>query len=280
MSYFKKCSSIERHDDDEIINFVNSVAGIDSLEPKPEKRFNVNLDKLPPEKQKALKVLFAITVKLIVGHIIRTFVDVNLSKFTIKTLTQTMNNKKLVDFLRNEINSVYEKHPTYKKCSAEEFKETTLFNYMAAEWRDKTEKEIAKNIGKKAIDDAITVLFARGIPIPGSSVLAIPVKMMLTYIGVNIGIGSVYTIAFELDGSTISVGVNYTRIGFTLTDLKLYCFKDSSKLVSVELKEPPKDIYKLDIDTAKEILKKYGANDKLDSLKKEVQKLNENTSKY
>ena len=100
--------------------------------------------------------------------------------------------------------------------------------------------------------------------------------MALTYCGCDIGLGSVYNIAVEIDGNTIAFGVNYRPVGFTLTNLILYTFDGDGKLIGNHLKNPPEKLYRITRDDAEKILEKFGYNSDLSTVKEEVKKINAN----
>ena len=97
----------------------------------------------PSEEEvlEATKLLCATLVKAFVGYFIIMFVDAKLSKFAVNTIKRNQENKPLFDFISKEVEAVYRKHRDYTPCSGEQFKKTSIFNYMLAEWRDKTAKE-------------------------------------------------------------------------------------------------------------------------------------------
>ena len=180
----------------------------------------------------------------------------------------------MFDFINKEVEAVYRKHRDYTPCSAKQFEDTPIFNYMLAEWRDKTAKERAKLAAYKTLDGVILASFNK-IPIPGAVVLSIPFKMMLTYIGCDIGAGSVYTIAAEVDGNTLSFGINFRPIGFTLSNISLYTFNPEGKLISTPIKNPPEKLYKITQSDVDKILDKFGRDSGLETLKKWVKSINE-----
>ena len=278
----KEDSFVPIQENAEIIEYINSFVINEAHTNKNYKLkgLNASNNNSPTleDKIKAAKTISAIMAKLIIGHFITIFVDTKLSEFAIRTIRKNQRNKKLFNFINNEIEKVYKNHPDYKPCSAEQFKKTSIYDYFMSDWRDKTAKEKAKILGYASIDNAITVIVKKSIPLPGSAVLAIPVKMLLTYCGFNLGIGSVYNIALEINGETIAFGIDYRPIGFILSNLILYTFKDN-KLIATRLKNPPESLYKITVDDAKKIIEKYGADDNFDKLKKDIQKINSD-SKY
>lgn len=221
-------------------------------------------------KEEAAKTLLKFTAKILLGHLITLFVDIQLSKFTVNVIRENQKNKRLFKYIKSQVDLVYHKHPDYMSCSAEEFSKSSIFNYMIAEWREKTAKERAKLLAYKSIDSLITIVVSDIVPIPGSSTLAIPVKMVLSYIGVRGIIGSLYNIALEIDGNTISFGVDLRPDGFLLTNLILYTFNPEKKLIGTYLPDPPEHYYQITQDDIDDILDRYGEDSNLDILRKEV----------
>lgn len=312
MSYFKKYTSTKPYEDEEICNYLISLlpkspSKLDSYEYIINKqgKINANIDldnlkkilndklsyyssmldeplkkimkvyDLPEEKLWIVKRLLFLTTKMIIGKFIVTFTDTQLSKFTMNKLSKNFKNKQFVNFLENEIDNVFKLHPNYLRCNGKQFIDTPIFNYMLAEWRDKELEDNAKLLGIKALDSAITAIVSNAVPLPGSSILAIPLKMAMTYCGFKFGqIGSLSNIAVDLNGNAISMGFILTPTGFRITNTLLYCFKPNGKLIAVPLKDPPERAYKLTVQDAKQILKD-SINDKennFDSIKQEVEK--------
>lgn len=230
---------------------------------------------IPEKKIRALKNIALISAKLIIGFLIVKFVDMQLSKFTINKLSNNMKNKKFKEFLQSEIKRVYDKNPSLRPCSGKQFKETPIYNYMLAEWRDRNGEEIAKKLTAKVIDNLITIIVSDAFKLPGSSIFALPVKAMLTYSGVRMeGMGALYNLVTEVNGQTISMKLIMTEYGLKLTDLRLYCFDKHGNMIEKNLKDPPYDSYKLDTQDIKQILRKFGKSNNLDLFKEEVKKLN------
>lgn len=312
MSYFKKYSSTKPYEDKEICNYLISLlpkspSELDSYDKYISKyeKINNNIDinslkkvldnklkyyssmldeplkklmqlyQIPEEKLWIVKRLLFLTTKMIIGKFIVTFTDVQLSKFTMNKLSKNFKNKQFVDFLENEIENVFKNHPKYLRCNGRQFIDTPIFNYMLAEWRDKSLEDNTKLLGIKVLDSAITAIVSNTVPLPGSSVLAIPLKMVMTYCGFKLGqIGSLSNIVVDLNGNAISMGFIITPTGFRITNTLLYCFKPDGKLIAVPLKDPPERIYRLTVKDAKQILKD-SINDKennFDSIKQEVEK--------
>ena len=290
MSYFELYSCVGIQESSDLAEFIKQRALNQAIEPKlgdlksfqqqsPQQNQSSRsswITKDPKSKEEAVKTIVAITAKLFIGHFITLFVDTKLSKFAVNTIQKHSRNKPLFDFVQHQVDMVYKKHPDYKPCNAKKFMDSSIFDYFLSEWRDKTNKERAKLFGYKTIDNAITIIVGDVIPLPGSSVLAIPVKMALTYCGCDIGLGSVYNIAVEINGNTIAFGVNYRPIGFTLTNLILYSFNGEDKLIGIHLKNPPEHLYQITKDDAEKILEKFGDTSDLSKVKKEVKRINGN----
>jgi len=298
MAYFETFSCVGIHESDDLVQFIKNKA-LDSAgapELKSLKSFQQQqgqnpqpqnppqqgnggsgwIKQNPQTKEEAVKTIVAISAKLLIGHFITLFVDTSLSKFAVRTVRKHQRNKPLFDFIQHQVDMVYKKHPDYTPCNAKKFMDTSIFEYFLSEWRDKTAKEKAKLFAYRSLDNAITIVVGDIIPLPGSSVLAIPIKMALTYCGCDIGLGSVYNIAVEINGNTIAFGVNYRPIGFTLTNLILYTFNGQNKLIGTHLKNPPEKLYQITTADAEKILQKFGANKDLTLLRKEVKRINAN----
>ena len=287
MSYFATYPCVGIQEGFDINKFIKDTAlksagapklgGLKGFQQQPQQNSNSSWIKQDPQsKQEAVKTIVAITAKLLIGHFVTLFVDTKLSEFAVKTVRKHQRNKPLFDFVQRQVDHIYKKNPEYKPCNAQQFMDTSIYDYFMSEWRDKTAKERAKLFGYKSLDNAINIIVGDVVPLPGSSLLGIPIKMALTYCGCDIGLGSVYNIAVEIDGNTIAFGVNYRPVGFTLTNLILYTFDGDGKLIGNHLKNPPEKLYQITRDDAEKILEKFGDNSDLSTVKEEVKKINAN----
>ena len=274
MAYFKKYSGRGILEASALVEYLDRNIEVKGPTPKLNRldgQYNPSPDPKPKmSKDEAAKVLLTFTVKILLGHLITLFVDLQLSKFTVNTIRKNQKNKKLFKYINSQVDLIYHKHPDYTSCNAEEFMKSSIFDYMISEWREKTAKERLQLLSYKSIDALITVLISDIVPIPGSSTLAIPVKMVLSYLGVRGIIGSLYNIALEIDGNTISFGVDLRPNGFLLTNLILYTFNQDKKLIGTYLPDPPEHYYQITDEDIDEILDKYGEDQNLEIFRKEI----------
>lgn len=288
MAYLTTFSCIGIHESSDLVDFVKKRALKSAGKPKLGGSKSLQQDQSqnsgssnswikqdPQSKAEAVKTIVAVMAKLFIGHFITLFVDTKLSEFAVKTIHKHQRNKPLFDFVQRQVDKVYRDHPDYTPCNAKAFMDSSIFDYFLSEWRDKTAKERTKLFAYRSLDNAITIVVGDVVPLPGSSVLAIPLKMALTYCGCDIGLGSVYNIAVEIEGNTIAFGVNYRPIGFTLTNLILYTFNKEGKLIGNHLENPPERLYQITKDDAEKILEKFGDTSDLTDLKDEVKRINE-----
>ena len=229
---------------------------------------------VPVRKIKALKKLTFIMGRLLIGFLINRFADMKLSKFTINKLSNNMKNKKFVKHLQQEIQGVYKKHPNYSPCNESQFKKTPIYNYMLAEYRDKTSEEVLKKVSIKSFDILIGVIVSDLVPLPGSNLLAIPIRAALTYAGVRLnGLGSIYHLVTDLGGQVMKMDLILAKDGFRLSNMAIFCFNKESNLIQVDIKDPPYDTYKMTTKEAKEILNKYINSTDLKIFKRGVKEL-------
>lgn len=241
------------------------------------KNKNNNTNKPSPEEIRAAVFnIVRVIGKFIIGRFITCFVEKEVYKFAIRTIKKHEGNKALFGFIDKEIQSVYSRHEDYRNCTIREFEKTSIFAYMMAEWRDKTLKEKGKTFGYYIIDNAITTLVVKTIPLPGSSVLAIPVKAYLSYLGLHIGT-NITNLIVGLNKETLSVGINYRPMGFVLNNINLFTFNSGNNLIATRLKDPPEDIYKISTEDAKKILNKYKDEE---ILKKDIEVINKKFMSY
>ena len=169
---------------------------------------------ITPEEIESVKRLVIVSVKLLVANWINKFVDAKLNEYTVNTMTRYKTNKVLYDYIRNQIDQVYIKHPNYRKCSVEQFKKESIWNYLLSEFRDKSKKEIANELAWYGVDEVILFACSEFIPLPGSVVLAVPVKMGLSYVGCKFG-NALYELPFEFDGNMITVGLSLSVLKYS-----------------------------------------------------------------
>lgn len=229
---------------------------------------------VPERKVQALKKLSFIMGRLLIGFFINRFADMKLSKFTINKLSNNMKNKKFVHHLQSEIQKVYKKHTSYSPCNASQFKSTPIFNYMLAEYRNRSVEEVAKKVSIKSFDALITAIASNAVTLPASGLLAIPIKALMTYAGVRLnGFGAVYHLITDLGGQVIKMDLILANDGFRLSNMAIFCFDKNGKLIQVDIKDPPYDSYKLTHEEIKSILRKFSKSLNLDIFKKEVKQL-------
>lgn len=282
MSYFKKypCGGILESSD--FVEYLNSRIDVSSLEPSI-KRLNGPIQqpnypyqpmqtnpKPQMSKEEAVLLLAKVGAKILLGHLIVLFVDIKLSQYTVSVVRKNQRNKRLFDFINSQVDMVYKKHPEYTSCNAQEFMKTSIFQYMIAEWREKSAKERAKLLGYKSIDTFITALVINLVPIPGSPILAIPIKMVMSYCGVRGIIGSFTNVALEIDGNTISFGLDVGPNGWVFSNLILYALNPEKKLIGIPLKDPPEAYYQVTNKDIEEIIDRYGDDTNLEKIRKEI----------
>lgn len=276
MGYFKmpRCGGVLEAS--EMVEYLNRRTNFDAREPKlsglraPKQAHFNNMQKTQMTKEEAVIFLAKFSTKLILGHFLSYFIDMQLSKFTVNVIRKNQQNKLLFDYINKQVDMVYRRNPDYTSCSAKAFMQTPIYDYMLAEWREKSAKERAKLLAYKSIDNMITIAVGDAVPLPGSSVLALPIKMLLSYCGVRGVIGSLYNIALEIDGNTLSFGVDFRPDGFLLTNIILYTFNKEHRLIGTYLPDPPDKYYQITQEDIDKILKKYGDDANIDVFKKEI----------
>lgn len=274
MSYLKNLDKLKY--DSKLIKLIQDESGIVSngiiktndLNFVSDKRIslannNINPENVPEDEaariekiRQAIKNMSLVIGKIVIGMIIERFVDNKVNNFALKVIKNSESNKGLTDFIDNEIERIRTKHPEYKRCTMEQFKNTSIFNYVISEWRDKDTREIAIQARKHIFDSAIAAILGEGIPIPGSTVLMYPIKAALQYMGLDIG-SSITELIVNYRTHCLSMGIHLRPIGYVLNNIILYSFKENGKLVASNLKDPPEDLYKINHNEAKKILNKY-----------------------
>lgn len=279
MGYLKNIKKIKY--DPELISFIQTAAGINEYDLNTKYDNNLSFYKnkmkhistaqvpIDPERaarierlRQAIRNMSGILGKIVIGLIIHLFVRHKIKNFTLQFIKESEKNKQLVRFIEKEIEKVYAKHPEYEICTLEQFKKTSMFNYIASEWRDKDTRQVSLHIRKHAVEIATEVILTEAIPIPGSTALIYPTIAMLYYMGLDFGT-SIMEVIVNFNSYCLSIGINLRPIGFVLNNLVLYSFKDKTKLVGTDLTDPPEDLYKVTVAEAKEFVKKYENEEKL-----------------
>lgn len=274
MAYFKNIDKLKY--DPELIKLIQNEAGVVSdnksiknnelgfINDKRIKLINTNNMQYQEDQaakleriRQAIKNMALVLGKIVIGIIIERFVSNKVNNFTLKIIKNSEGNENLTNFIEDEINKVYTKHSDYKRCTMEQFKKTSMFNYMISEWRDKDAREIALSVRKHAFDAAIASALGVGIPIPGSTVLMYPIKGALQYLGLDIG-SSIAELVVNYKSHCLSMGIHLRPIGYVINNIILYSFRANGKdLVATNLKDPPEDLYKITPEEARKILDKY-----------------------
>lgn len=227
-----------------------------------------------PRMVKNIKKACALSTRLVLRSLFSLIVGIPLTNFTVSRINKHMKNKALYNWMMGHINKVYTDHPEYSPVSIPTFKKANVFQKIVSEWRDTTIKEDLSNLSDKAFDTFLMVICER-LPFYAGFLYAIPAKMLLTYLGCRMGVGSIYTLVVDIEGNSVTLGLCFTRLGFILSAPKLYVSKDHRKLVRVNLPEIPRSIYSTSVKDAKAFLDNYGDSGDLKELKKEVSKWND-----
>lgn len=272
MSYIRICTPI--FEASQMTKYLEKTVPMQAFEPNSQYQYPQNTPNptTPPlDKTEAAKILVIFTAKMLVGHLVSLFTDMTLSRLTVNTIQKNKKNKRLFENINGQIKKIYDTHKDYRPCSAEEFMNSSIYNYFMSEFRDKSKKEIAQLLAYKSLDNMFSIVLADIVPIPGSATLAIPVKMLLTYCGVRgWGLGSLYNMAMEIDGNTLSIGIDFRPSGFLLTNIILYTFNKENKLIATYLKNPPEHLYQITSQDAEEIMDQYGKDQNLSILRKSI----------
>lgn len=271
MSYLKNIDKIKY--DPELIKIIQMEAGInpengiiksDILGFSSDKRLLYQNKSLTDPNEAArienlrniIKNVATVLGKVFIGGIIERFVDNKVNTFALKVIKSNTGNAGLANYVDIEIDKTYKRHPEYTTCTIEQFKRTSIFNYVMSEWRDKDTRQIAIQVRKHIVDSALTAAIGVGVPIPGSTILVYPVKATLQYWGLDLGT-SLTELIVSYKSHCLSMGIYLRPIGFAINNIILYSFKEKDKLVATNFKDPPEDVYKITPEEAKRILKKY-----------------------
>lgn len=221
-----------------------------------------------PERIQAIQAIVIISLKIATGYLAAFFVDIKLAKIATAMMIKSKKNTKLYDFLTNEINKFYFDHPSYTPISLKELQKEGFFKYTMAKYYKRSFKDILKQLKPHPISAAIISIINRFIPkMPLNFLLAIPVKMALTYLGFDIGEGSFYNLIIDVNGNATVVGISYTKDGFKLDNIQMF-YRTGERISVNNLPDPPKDSYTLSNRDIDNIIDKYGKEES-----KEIKKI-------
>ena len=262
-------------------------------------KIDVNNDsdqKLSKEQIEGLiKIYKTLAMNVISKFILSTFSQ-SLDVKTIPRMKKMVYNKKFYSYIENNINNILEKHPNYLPCSFSEFKETLPYERFLSRFKDKTNKERIIQIGKISIDWLLDIkiiplmikclLRVSKVPIPINEyqklyniiiqILNPFIKTLLNGIGISFNTGTLNNKLFTFKKFILEAGIELSPKGFRLVNLRVYFFKieDNDKnLISVQIPNPPIEIYNIPDKKIDENLKQFLAmNNK--ELKKELYLIN------
>ena len=218
---------------------------------------NWDLNNLDGEQVERLTAMMYTISKILIGHIVTKFIDIELSRIATAMIVRKPSNEKMYQFISKSIDEIYKKDPKLHAIPLDKFKKTGLINYNMSNFRERSLDDVLMQVKSVGVQTAIQTLVKLLFPIPFSWMVAFPIEMMLTYIGIDIGYGSLYNMLVELEGNSIVLGVSYVREGFKLSNLVLYCEGDKEKVYRKKLPDPPRSSYKLTVHDAKKILQEY-----------------------
>ena len=207
---------------------------------------NWDLNNLDGEQVERLTAMMYTISKILIGHIVTKFIDIELSRIATAMIVRKPSNEKMYQFIAKSIDDIYKKDPKLHAIPLEKFKKTGLINYNMSNFRERSLDDVLMQVKSVGVQTAIQTLVKLLFPIPFSWMVAFPIEMMLTYI-----------VLVELEGNSIVLGVSYVREGFKLSNLVLYCEDDKEKVYRKKLPDPPRSSYKLTVHDAKKILQEY-----------------------
>ena len=233
-------------------------------------------DWLNAKRARALGIIAANIVKIMVVYLFKTFVTLQIDKFSAAKMEKTLENKRVYEFLDKSIQDVYKKHPNYNPMTLNQFKGTGLWEKFKAEFRDKTKNQIIINVADSSFNFLILKLCTR-LPLPflSSFLYIFVIRIMLTYIGCKMGSGSIWDLVVKFNDNIIKLGLVFNSTGFELIKPVLYVTRENNEMVSVKLPEIPRSYYRIKLDEANKILDEYGDDMDLSKLKKEVARRND-----
>lgn len=296
---------LSNNDRNDIVNDLNLILSQSKLLTKfPElfsynnnsyKFLTMNIDndqKLSKEQlEELVKIYKTLAMNVISKFILSTFSQ-SLDAKTIPKMKKMVYNKKFYTYIENNINHILEKHSNYLPCSFSEFKETLPYERFLSRFKDKTNKERIIQFGKITIDWLFDIkiiplmikclIRVSRVPIPVDEyeklyniiiqILNPFIKTMLNGIGISFNTGTLNNKLFTFKKFILEAGIELSPKGFRLVNLRVYFFKmedDDKNLISVQIPNPPIEIYNIPDKKIDENLKQFlSMNNK--ELKKEL----------
>lgn len=215
--------------------------------PDPNAWFNVT-------RAKSLTLLCVRCAYIIGRAMIRTFVEGQLEKFAAQKIDNRFKNGRLYNWFREQVGRAYQLHPEYKPISAQEFAKTSLWDKYRSEWLDKSRPQV---IRRMSLQTLYTIIYCLSLEsaLPFAYLYEIPVRIILSYMGIRLGIGSINNLVVDFEGSSLALGVTYTKLGYELVYPELICRREDGKLVRVDLPDVPKELYAITQEDINEIEK-------------------------
>lgn len=322
MSYLKTDTSIDDKQISEFFDIAISEFQNSPNMPKPDEIKTKNFGLFNPEKVKhdengypiftpaqdeILDFIFKGYVYGYVLGLINMGVSIALDRFSIGKIQENLHNKELISYLDKQVETVYTKHPNYRKCTREQFRKSSMFNYFMSEFRDKKKKDVAKKLFKEFADKAIEYnlipffldkVFSKykigmikppinprtGKPGKPGKVIKIgtlktlkylfskPFKIIANRAGFSFGLGSVYEQAIMYRGTILFIGLDFGPAGFQFVNLRVLSVKEDGKLVQTQIRDVPKRLMTPSKDSFTNIMKKIFRKSKKD-IEKEMREI-------
>lgn len=241
-------------------------------------------------RAKFAQMFTAVLLQFTAWWIVTKLTKMSFKKLSLIKIRKTLKNEKIYNFLKDHIDRVYEKHPNYKPVTESQFKKVGMFQYTASKFRNKTNKQIKTYICKEFLDavtdihvlpNMITALMGTGIGIPMFTSLVLigrPLKMLASYLGFSLEVGSVATQILVFEGKCVNIGLDIAPGGFRIVNLKLYSWREPDHvLIETDLPKPPEKLYTPTKGEIKEFFEKYSSTN-LEDIKKNIGKLMDNNA--
>ena len=267
MSYFKTYGSVCYNDSSLINEILSRDLVVSPYELKCGRELlEDNNGWLTEKRIRALKSIGLRCIKLFLGYFVMNFVDTRLSEIAMASMKRNKHNQKLFDYFHTSIANFYKENPTYKPLTIQQYKKSRFYETALARVREKDLKEILSSFKGEFIYGVLSGLIGTLCPMFLSQILVIPAFMMCTYLGFDVGMGSLYNMAIQLDNGLIQIGLSYTKEGIKVANVYLFSVHNG-KIVRHEIPDPPRDSYRLSHTQTKEIFSRYtmdGINDNLE----------------
>ena len=107
---------------------------------------NWDLNNLDGEQVERLTAMMYTISKILIGHIVTKFIDIELSRIATAMIVRKPSNEKMYQFISKSIDDIYKKDPKLHAIPLEKFKKTGLINYNMSNFRERSLDDVLMQV--------------------------------------------------------------------------------------------------------------------------------------